>query len=123
MIESELDVWLDALDKANARNAELENELERERMRLAACGVVAMANTPATAAKARQMHPDYWSASCGDVARAVDEEMKLRKSERLLRAALTGILESTCGNQSGQTGPCLSTEAWTKAEDALRGIE
>ena len=51
---------------------------ERERMRLAACGVVALADTPQAAAKQRDMHPDYRSASCDDVARRVDECMTLR---------------------------------------------
>ena len=46
---------------------------------------------------------------------------KLQTSERLLRAALTGILESTCGHTVGGN-TCLSDEVWTKAEDALRGI-
>jgi len=62
-----------------ARIAELEKELETERMRLAACGVVAMANTRESAEKARQMHPDYMSASCQDVMRAVDAEMGYRE--------------------------------------------
>lgn len=53
-------------------------ELESERMRLAACGVVALANTPESAAPARDMHPDYRSASCDEVARLVDREMALR---------------------------------------------
>jgi hypothetical protein len=61
-----------------ARIAELQAELERERMRLAACGVVAMADTPASAAKERDMHPDYLSASCDDVARRVDECIAMR---------------------------------------------
>lgn len=56
----------------------LQAELDRERMRLAACGVVALADTPESAAKARDMHPDYRSASCDDVARRVDECMSLR---------------------------------------------
>ena len=56
----------------------LRAELERERMRLAACGVIALANTPESAAKARAMHPDYHSASCDDVVRCVDENMRLR---------------------------------------------
>ena len=53
-------------------------ELETERMRLVACGVVALANTPDSAKQAREMRPEYWSASCGDVARMVDENIKLR---------------------------------------------
>jgi hypothetical protein len=43
--------------------AELRAELERERIRLAACGVVAKADTPESAKEARDMHPDYHSAS------------------------------------------------------------
>ena len=53
-------------------------ELETERARLAACGVVALANTPDSAKRARDMRPEYWSASCGDVASLVDENIKLR---------------------------------------------
>ena len=63
----------------------LRQQLETERMRLAACGVVAMANTRESAKQARDMHPDYWSASCGDVVRAVDSEISLREQ---LAAAL-----------------------------------
>jgi hypothetical protein len=57
---------------------ELRAELETERTRLAACGVVALANTPDSAKQAREMRPEYWSASCGDVARMVDENISLR---------------------------------------------
>jgi chromosome segregation ATPase len=64
----------------------LRDELEREQMRLAACGVVAMANTPDTAAKARDILPEYRSASCDDVARIVDENMKLRAAIERVRA-------------------------------------
>ena len=56
----------------------LRAELETERMRLTACGVVALSNTPDSAKWARDMRPEYWSASCGDVARTVDENIKLR---------------------------------------------
>lgn len=66
----------------------LRAELERERMRLAACGVVALANTPETAAEARKMRDEYRSASCDDVAAAVDREMRLRKENAALREAL-----------------------------------
>lgn len=55
-------------------------ELERERMRLAACGVVAMSNTRSSAARQRIMHDDYRSASCDDVAQAVDREMRYREA-------------------------------------------
>jgi len=64
----------------------LRAELEREQMRLAACGVVAMANTPDTAAKARDILPDYQSASFHGVTHIVDENMKLRADIERVRA-------------------------------------
>ena len=60
------------------RIAKLEADLERERLRLAACGVVAMADTPESAAKARDMSPEYHSASLADVIRQIDALMELR---------------------------------------------
>lgn len=66
----------------------LRTELERLRMQLAACGVVAMANTPESAAKARDMHLEYRSASCDDVARIVDKEMAQRAEVERLRREL-----------------------------------
>jgi len=64
----------------------LQKELETERMRLAAVGVVACADTPESAASARQMHPDYRSAALGDVERRVDECIALRaERDALLR--------------------------------------
>jgi len=63
---------------AQAENDRLRAELETERMRLAACGVVALSNTPESAARSREMKDEYWSASCADVAAAVDREMALR---------------------------------------------
>lgn len=67
-------LYSEAMEQLRERSA----ELEQERMRLAACGVVALANTPESAARARDMAPAYRSASCGDVASAVDREMALR---------------------------------------------
>lgn len=64
--------------RAEAQIAELRGELERERVRLAVCGVVAMADTPESAAKTRDVHPDYRSASLDDVARMVDQLMACR---------------------------------------------
>jgi len=85
-----LDAFADvALQWAGLAEKEIERlraDLEREQLRLAACGVVALANTPESAAKARQMHDDYRSASCDDVVRAVDREMALR-------AALVAAME------------------------------
>lgn len=77
---------------ANACEAEIRRlnaELERERMRLAACGVVALADTPESAAQAREMCDEYRSASCDDVARRVDECMTLRAERDALFSKLS----------------------------------
>jgi len=83
-----LDMEYDAIER---ERDELRAELERERMRLAACGVIAMCDTPESAARARDMHPEYFSASCGDVIRRVDECMRLRKENEDLRAKLAEL--------------------------------
>lgn len=77
-----VDAIYEAVDHLEAEVTKLRAELETERMRLAACGVVALANTPESAKAARDMHPDYRSASCDDVARMVYENMKLRAALR-----------------------------------------
>ena len=67
------------------RVSELENELERERLRLAACGVVAMADTPESAARARHINEEFWSASLEDVIRQIDALMSTRNQLKALR--------------------------------------
>lgn len=79
---------LNQTQETEDRTTELERALEKERMRLAACGVVAMANTKDSAIKARDMLPDYESASCHDVAAAVDREMALRDQVESLQRQL-----------------------------------
>lgn len=66
----------------------LQAELEIEHVRLAACGVIALSNTPESAAKARQCKPEYWSASAEEVAKVVDSEMQLRQQVFNLQAEL-----------------------------------
>ena len=77
--------------EAAAELRRLHATLERERMRLVACGVVALADTPDSAKHARQMHPDYESASCQDVARRVDECISLRAQRDALLEALKTV--------------------------------
>ena len=74
------------LDAAIERIAQLEAELETGRMRLAACGVVALANTRGSAEIARDMLPQYRSGSCEEVEKAVDREMALRDRVEQLEA-------------------------------------
>ena len=46
------------------------------------------------------MCPEYWSASCGDVARMVDENIKLRA---MIQVALI-VLDEVCGNINPERG-------------------
>ena len=95
----DLEAVADGLD-GYEKCGELRAELETERTRLAACGVVALANTPDSAKQAREMRPEYWSASCGDVARMVDENIKLRA---MIQVALV-VLDEVCGNINPERG-------------------
>ena len=92
-------------------------ELERERIRLAACGVVALADTLESAAKAREMRADYRSASCDDVARRVDECI-------LLRAKLTVAMKALhyCAIEPGYLLPANNAQH-AVAMNALSEIE
>ena len=76
--EKERDWNAERLEDAIEEWTALRAELETERMRLTACGVVAMSNTTDSAKQARDMSQEYWSASCVEVARMVDENIKLR---------------------------------------------
>lgn len=102
----------------------LQVDLERERMRLFACGVVAMADTPDSAREARAMHPDYESASCDDVKRRVDECIELRarvaeledvltnlplSSPQRLRARIQRLEEMLAAVGAGGVGPLIPT--------------
>lgn len=80
------------MDNKDAHIAALEAELERERIRLAACGVVARANTRDSAAKMRQMSQEYRSASLDDVERAVDREIAERERREDAEAILQNVL-------------------------------
>lgn len=103
MVSNEDSVFLDlcSLSGAQAIIDGLSGEVERLQMQLAACGVVALANTIESAGEARQMHPDYMSASCSDVADAVDREIALR-TERDQQALRIGELEGLLRAESAR---------------------
>ena len=67
-----------------AADRQLEDELETERMRLAACMAAALGNTERTVAERIARDHPYWSASYKAVCDAVDREMALRAA--LVRA-------------------------------------
>jgi len=69
-----------------AENAELREE--QLRMQLAACGVAAMQNTEDSKAERLEPYSCGWSASYGDVCRAVDREVALRDQVEQLRQEL-----------------------------------
>ena len=83
---------LDMAEIATSLNAQikpkldkLEAEVERLRMQLAACDVIARANTKDSAARTREgIHPDYMSPTLQSVMQTVDCEIDLRAEvERL----------------------------------------
>ena len=125
--EKERDWNAERLEDAVEELTALRAELETERMRLAACGVVALSNTPDSAKQARDMLPEYWSASCGDVARTVDENIKLRakveameKQEPVAWCATdeTGtVIESLGMNQSRRFDTALYLAPGAKGEE------
>lgn len=87
-----------------------EADLERERIRLAACGVVALADTPESAARARNMREEYRSASCDDVARMADQVMALRAERDAVAAYDTNLIDQTLRESLGDAYDC--TRVW-----------
>lgn len=102
---------------------ELQAELERERMRLAACGVVAMADTPDGAAKARDMHPDYRSASFDDVVRRVVECIQLRKQRDELLVTLEWLLKRAAPEWESESGIIEYGEACKHARSTIASVK
>jgi len=134
--------WLDASRKALDAHAEVvaelaaaREELDRERMRLAACGVVANANTPQTAAAARAFPDEYRSASCDDVARIVDSEMQLRADRDRLAACVERVrgvcdaiasnvdAECFCGECDDEACIAYRDVCWVRTADILAALE
>lgn len=101
------------MEELRAAISLLEAKLEIEQMRLVACSVVSLANTPESAAQARDMHPDYRSFACDDVARMVDREIEHRATISRLRDALTAAAEQR---------NYLSSPYDTGWQDAIRWI-
>jgi hypothetical protein len=60
-------------------------ELEIERMRLAACSTASIQNTESSRAARIQQDNPYWSVAYADVCRAVDREMANRDECKRLR--------------------------------------
>lgn len=97
----------------------LNANLERERMRLAACGVVALANTKESAERCRQMHDDYKSDSLNYVIKMVDSEMSLRAEIERLKVN-NSELERAIKMQGGVQAQLCEHQIFLEAEIAKR---
>ena len=92
------------LDAVPALLDELEaarDDCEHERLRLAACGVAAMGNTPSMVAERIANGHPYYSASYGDVCAAVDREMALRADLAALKARTCATCRESVEASSG----------------------
>lgn len=126
---TEFDIWNFAqilereLATVKRERDEAQTDLGIERIRLMACGVIALANTPESAAKVRDILPQYRSASSADVTRAVDREMELRAEVERLRKTLEEI--ATYWNGSHRPAETLDAAEWMRgvAEEALAATE
>jgi hypothetical protein len=79
---------LEQIAMLTAEHAALKAERETLELKLAACGVASFMNTTNTIKdRIAPGHP-YWSASYGDVCRAVDREMELRAENVGLKTIL-----------------------------------
>ena len=87
----------------------LELDLESERLRLSACGVVAMQDTAGSRKERLEPGHKCYSASYADVCRRVDECIRLRKAVR----------EIAAGNLDEETVVDFSVRCITVAKEAL----
>ena len=119
---AQFEQWADTL---TALAAQQDEALEVERMRLAACTAAALGNTPASVAERIQPGHPYWTATYGDVCRAVDREMALREAqqdEHAIRAALEAIVGDAAGAElDGDYVGCVAVDdaLIARAIDAL----
>jgi hypothetical protein len=89
------------VERLLAENVKLRDELERERVRLAACGVLAQSNTNESLARNTMKAGDYGhSASADDVTAAVAREIYHREKAERYRAALSDVHAALVANRS-----------------------
>lgn len=76
-------------------------ELETLRMQLVGCGVAAMQNTERSKAGRITKDSPYWSASYGDVCRAVDAEIEARENYQRACETITRMHAASVGEITG----------------------
>ena len=117
----------DIISQLLSENEKLEEELEKERMRLAACGVAAMCNTEQLIKEQRitSDNQDY-SASYKEVCDVVDREINLRTDLATVRADTIEKVEEIIKG-TPYRGDSEHDDALTSFEreiiDAVRGME
>ena len=99
--------------------ADLRRELERERLRLAACGVAAMQNTEESRKERIAHNNEYFSDSYFQVCTAVDREMDLRRQLAELKEWSRRLLE-TREQAYKDLGSCQN--GWKKAIKKLAEV-
>jgi len=92
--------WRDHYACAMARIAELEADAERERIRLAACGVAALGYHK----DGDNIHPDYESASLSDVHRLTAKLERAEAERDALRANAERIRDWVCETKGNIIG-------------------
>lgn len=97
VLQESLEDWVRRHGIQAKKAEEAERALETERMRLAACGVAAMANTPGTASERIGPENPYYSASYGDVCRAVDGGIALRQALEEINALSWSEIDNGSG--------------------------
>jgi len=114
------------ITEKDAAVEQLKAELEKERMRLVACGVIAMSNTTRTLNEAIDMHDDYKSASARDVERAVRTEIRQREEIQQLKAELEKVQQDKASNDLGYLKLSAENNSLKSklklAVEALRGL-
>jgi hypothetical protein len=94
----------DTFESMREQRDNAHREVEKLRMQLATCGVLAVCNTPKSLAKHRVMHPDYECESVLAVIAAVEREIDLREEGIALRKEIANI-------KSFRAGDLLRTDA------------
>ena len=121
-VEKVAEGWKTKCEALQARVVELGDELERERICHAACGVIALSNTPESAATMRQMKDEYRSASVQDVCNAVDREMALRVERDSLAAELAAArAQEPVSHRYRFTHPISGEPVWRDSSPTWNG--
>lgn len=107
---------------AKAEIERLRAELERERMRLVACSVAAIQNTRKSARDRITSESWAWSASYGDICRAVDREITERERAERAEAERDTLAAIVRAADAMHMSPTMDNiNAWVEARAKWEG--